>query len=73
MVRSSITCRVYNPKNSVRVVDPKQQMLYMKHNLTLLDIYYSDGDGEQQPRVVMIFDKEESYPLYKKWMDRTLE
>lgn len=57
----------YTQQNACRIVDPKQYRLYMKHGLYPIDMYYS-GDI-----IVMVFDRKESYPLYKKWCDRTLE
>lgn len=57
----------YDPNKSVRIVDPNQCKLYMKHGLKPLDIYYSSGV------IVMVFDKKQSYPLYKKYMEHELE
>lgn len=57
----------YEVEKAVRIVDPKQYGLYLKYGLKPYDVYYSHGV------VVMVFDKEESYPLYQMYNDRTLE
>lgn len=57
----------YEPENVVRIVDPKQCKLYLKHGLKPYDVYYSHDT------VVMVFDKKESYPFYQKYINRTLE
>ncbi len=57
----------YAADKVVRIVDPNQYGLYLKHGLRPYDVYYGYN------AVVMVFDREESYPLYKKYMERTLE
>ena len=69
-VVSSTTGRIYNPKDSIRIIDLRQQRLYLRHNLTLLDVYHSQKNGRIY--VVMVFDKQESYPYYLQWQARTL-
>lgn len=71
IIRSTATGRVYDPKDCVRIIDLKQQRLYLKNNLTLLDVYHSQKDGRIY--VVMVFDKQESYPYYLQWQARTLD
>lgn len=57
----------YTQQSACRIVDPKQYSLYMKNGLYPIDMYYSGNI------IVMVFDRKASYPLYKKWCDRTLK
>lgn len=61
-------CKPYYYANDVcRIVDPKQNYLYMKNGLYPVDMYCS-GDV-----IVYVYDKKSSYECYKKWCDRTLQ
>ncbi len=61
----------YNLKDVCRIVNPKQQTLYIKNGLLPIDLYASiNQDGANI--IVMIFDRETSYPLYQKWCDHEL-
>lgn len=57
----------YNPKNGVRIIDPNQFRFYLDSGLKPYDVYSSRGV------VVMVFDRTESYPFYKEYMDRYKE
>ena len=50
----------------VKIVNMKQAGLYIKHGLKPLDIYYNG-------RLVIVFDKEESNPLFTKWLKHELD
>lgn len=57
----------YDLVQAVRIIDPQQMKLYLKHGLKPLDVYYSPDV------IVMVFDKKESYPYYKEYQNHTLE
>lgn len=57
----------YDTQDVCRIVNIKQHMLYMKHGLFPVDMYYSKG------LLVYVYDKKESEKCYKKWCERTLE
>lgn len=52
----------------VKIVDPKQAMLYMKHGLKCN--CYCDKSTE---RIIYEFNKEETNPLYSLWLKRELK
>lgn len=54
-----------NTRDVVKIVNVKQAGLYIKHGLKPLNIYY---DG----KLVIEFDKEESKPLFSKWLNHEL-
>ncbi len=57
----------YDPAKGVRIVDPQQWKFYMCKGLKPYDVYPSRGI------IVMVFDRAESYPYYKEYMDRYKE
>lgn len=71
----------YYLKDVIRVVDPKQQKLYIKHDVypidmyTTTDIIVNKGTGEKtiDDKLIMIFPKETSKPLYLLWKEHLLK
>lgn len=53
-------------KNTVKIVNMKQAGLYIKHGLKPLNIYY---DG----KLIIEFDRDESNPLFTKWLKHELD
>lgn len=72
-VESNLTGELYATQDVVRILNPKQQLLYVKAGLYPLDLYQSIDEKTDKDVLVMIFSKEESYPLYQKWCDHELE
>lgn len=72
-VESNLTDELYATQDVVRILNPKQQLLYVKAGLYPLDLYQSIDEKTDKDVLVMIFSKEESYPLYQKWCDHELE
>ena len=70
---SETTRRKYAIQDVVRILNPKQQLLYIKSGLYPLDLYVSIDGKTGKDVLVMLFSKEESYPLYKKWCDYELK
>lgn len=69
---SKISGNEYSLNNIVRIVDPKQQKLYVKSGAYPIDMYvtkdlYSDNDI-----LVMLFNKEDTKELYIKWKNHEL-
>lgn len=71
--KSHITGKEYAIQDVVRILNPKQQLLYVKAGLYPLDLYRSIDEKTDKDVLVMIFPKEESYPLYQKWCNHELE
>lgn len=71
-VESNLTGKLYAAQDVVRILNPKQQLLYVKAGLYPLDIYTSIDEKTDKDILVMIFSREESYPLYQKWCDHEL-
>lgn len=69
MIKTHLTkVRDYDPDEVVRIVNPKQQKLYIKHKVYPIDIYHSiDGRGEDV--IVCVFLREETKDLYNLWQE----
>ena len=72
-IDSHISDKKYARQDVVRILNPKQQLLYVKAGLYPLDLYASIDDQTGKDVLVMIFSKKESYPLYQKWCDYELK
>lgn len=72
-VETNLKPRDYLHHEVVRIVNPKQCMLYIKNEVFPIDIYTSIDDKTGNDIVVMIFLKEETRDVFKKWCDHELE
>ena len=70
---SCVTGKTYAIQDVVRILNPKQQLLYIKSGLYPLDLYVSIDGKTDKDVLVMLFSKKESYPLYQKWCDYELK
>ncbi|MBC5995483.1 hypothetical protein H8923_01805 [Romboutsia hominis] len=53
--------------NTVRILNPKQAGLYIKHGVKPIDIIYTDA-------LVFIFEKnKKTVELHRKWLNRELD
>ena len=72
IINPNLKYRPYTIDEIIRIVNPKQRDLDMKHNVYPIDIYPSvDKNGKDI--TVYIFLKEDTKDLYQKWLDHTLE
>ena len=67
VMQSHVTGRYYYPERCCFIMNPKQAALYMKNGIDLLDVMVCRDD-----RLVYVFDKKESEPLYRKWQNYQL-
>ena len=63
--------RNYLPHEVVRIVNPKQQLLYIKNNVYPIDIYTSIDDKDNAI-LAMVFLKTATSDVYKKWFNYEL-
>ena len=61
---SKISGKQYLLKDIIRVIDPKQQKLYIKHEVYPIDMYTTTDIETGEDKLVMLFSKKESHPLY---------
>lgn len=72
-IRTNLNPKDYLLKDVVRIVNPKQQLLYIKNRVYPIDIYTSIDNKTENNIVVMIFLKEDTVEVYKKWCDHELD
>ena len=63
--------RDYLPHEVVRIVNPKQQLLYIKNNVYPIDIYTSIDDKDNAI-LAMVFLKSDTTEIYQKWRNYDL-
>ncbi len=72
MIITNLKPRNYHAKDVVRIVNPKQQLLYVKNEVFPIDMHTSIDDKTGNNILVMIFLKEDTRDVYKKWCDYDL-
>lgn len=70
---SKISGKPYSLVDVVAIRDPKQQKLYIKNELYPMDMYTSTDKVTGEDKLVMLFSREESKPLYVLWKNRELK
>lgn len=60
--------KIYN-EPFVRVINPLQLKLYVKHGVKPIDLFYS----EELDKITYVFTVRETQELYKLWCDRELK
>lgn len=73
MVKTHLKARDYSPKDVVRIVNQKQVLLYAKNEVYPIDMYTSIDDKTNNTILVMIYLKEDTSEVYKKWCNYELE
>lgn len=72
MIKTNLKSRDYDLRNVVRIVNNRQQILYIKNEVYPIDLYTSIDDKTGNSILVMIFLKEETTEVYKKWCNYEL-
>ena len=67
MIETNIKSRDYYLNEVNRICNIKQQIFYMDSGVFPIDIYPSYDDKNDRKIIVMIFEKEKTKELYKKW------
>ena len=71
-IKSNLKPRDYKLSEVARIINPKQQLLYTKNQIYPIDIYTSIDERTNNAVLVMIFLKEETAEVYKKWCNYEL-
>lgn len=72
MERSKINGLPYHLKDVARVIDQKQQKLYIKHDVYPIDMYTTSDETTGEDKLVMLFSRDESRSLYILWKNHEL-
>ena len=73
IIKTNLKPRDYTQKEVVRIVNPKQCLLYIKNGIYPIDIYTSIDDETDNATLAMIFLKEDTSEVYKKWCNYELQ
>lgn len=68
-VKSSLNNKVYYPKDSIRIINPKQAAYMWSFGCELLDIYPSKDYVSGDPIIVFVFDRKQTQDTgaYDSW------
>lgn len=72
-VKTNLKPRDYFANEVVRIVNIKQQILYTKNNVYPIDMYTSIDVETNNPVLVMIYLKNDTTEVYKKWRNYELD
>ncbi len=70
---SNFTGEEYHLKDYVCIRDPKQQRLYIKHEVYPIEMYVTEDIKTKKDILVMLFSKEKTRHLYLLYKNRELE
>lgn len=70
-IKSNLQPHDYSAKEVVRIVNPKQYLLYIKNGIYPIDVYTTIDDSDQAI-LTMIFEKDDTAELYQKWRNYEL-
>lgn len=71
-VKSNLKPRSYTQNEVVRIVNQKQYLTYIKNGVYPIDIYASIDEKTDNTILAMIFLKEDTSEVYKKWCNYEL-
>lgn len=71
-IKTNLNPRDYSANEVVRIINQKQCLLYIKSGIYPIDIYTSIDERTNNAVLVMIFSKEETTEVYKKWCNYEL-
>ena len=69
---SKTSGKPYSLKDIIPIRDPKQQKLYIKHEVYPIDMYTSIDEDTSNIILAVVFLKEETTDVYKKWCNHEL-
>lgn len=70
MLKSSLTGKYYDEKDSIRLVNPRQSAFYWSRGVAPISVYPSKDLNTGDPIIVFIFSKEKTKDLYQEWLEK---
>ena len=67
MIKTNLKPRNYSIHEVVRIVNTKQYLLYIKNGVYPIDMYTSIDDDTDNIILAVVFLKEDTTDVYKKW------
>ena len=72
IIKSNLNPIDYSIHDVVRIVNPKQYLLYIKNGVYPIDMYTSIDEDTENIILAMVFLKGETAEVYKKWCNHEL-
>ena len=73
MIKTNLKPRNYSIHEVVRIVNRKQYLLYIKNGVYPIDMYTSIDEDTNNIILAVVFLKEETTEVYKKWCNHELK
>ena len=73
MIKTNLKSRDYSIHEVVRIVNPKQYLLYITNGVYPIDMYTSIDEDTNNIILAVVFLKEETTDVYKKWCNHELK
>ena len=73
MIKTNLKPRNYSIHEVVRIVNPNQYLLYIKNGVYPIDMYTSIDEDTNNIILAVVFLKEETTDVYKKWCNHELK
>ena len=73
MIKTNLKSRDYSIHEVVRIVNPKQYLLSIKNGVYPIDMYTSIDEDTNNIILAVVFLKEETTDVYKKWCNHELK
>lgn len=73
IVKTNLKPRDYSTREVVRIVNPKQREMYIKHGVYPIDLYMSVDVETNKNILVVVFLRSETTEVYEKWKNYELE
>ena len=71
MLQSSLTGEMFDEKDIIRIINPKQAAIYWsEYGIKPVSIYPSKDLSNGDPIIVFLFCKSKTKEAYKKWTNR---
>ena len=72
MIKTNLKPRNYSIHEVVRIVNPKQYLLYIKNRVYPIHMYTSIDEDTDNIILAVVFLKEDTTDVYKKWCNHEL-
>lgn len=59
-----------NLDKQIPIVNPKQAAFYWSRGVKPVDIYQSMDTHSNTPIIIFVFNRNDTYSLYREWQDR---
>ncbi len=70
MLESSLTGELFDEKDAIRIINPKQASFYWSRGIRPYSIYPSKDFKTGDPIIVFLFSRSKTQELYEEWQKK---